>query len=144
MERLSKLLKLIGQKSLVRIEIPEADLIFEGELHVGSDSRLNPPHRLNVHDNKGNILLLHIDKDSLDIKHRLNDIPIFGDPVADHWVREIVEETELTVEEVITKVKYIQENGRGCLTSTNSTRVPLAHIAEDYGVKLIDGSWIQP
>ena len=69
---------------------------------------------------------------------------IMGDPVADHWMTEILLNTAMEIEQLLYRVDFIQRNGDGShLASTNSVRIPLASIARKYGAPLTDGSRIK-
>ena len=64
------------------------------------------------------------------------------DNIASYWVYEILQQTDMTFGELIYRVDFIKRNGHGkYLASTNSNRIALAHIADDYGAKLTDG-WL--
>jgi hypothetical protein len=69
---------------------------------------------------------------------------IQGDPVAAHWMTEILLNSDLEANELLLQVAFIQRNGYGKhLAATNSVRIPLARIAEVNGVPLTDGSKIK-
>lgn len=62
---------------------------------------------------------------------------VIGDPVADYWIYQIQQQTNLTIREILEKAEYIQKHGHGkYLVRTNNERVSLSHVAEDYDIKL--------
>jgi len=71
------------------------------------------------------------------IEPALPHVKITDDSITNNWILEIANQTELTIKEILNKVTHIQKHGHGkFLTRTTSDRVPLARIAEDYGVNL--------
>ncbi len=64
-EGVDALRALVGSTTKVSINFEDLNLCLFSSLFVGSDSQLNPIHRLNVHDSKGNTLLLQLDKSRL-------------------------------------------------------------------------------
>ena len=67
------------------------------------------------------------------------------DPVAMHWLNEILLNSEQQLVDVLRKVSDIQLHGDpdGALTATNSVRIPLATIARKHNIPLTDGSRIK-
>jgi len=70
-------------------------------------------------------------------------LDINKDNIASYWAYEILQQTDMTFGELIYRVDFIKRNGHGkYLASTNSNRIALAHVADDYGAKLTDGWFI--
>ncbi len=68
MKEMEILRSLIGTETKVSIVFEEVGITLSDNLYVGSDSRLKPIHRLNVHDRKGNTLLIQLDNDRLSVQ----------------------------------------------------------------------------
>ncbi len=65
---------------------------------------------------------------------------VTGDYIADYWISEIQQQSELTIEKILKKIYHIQRNA---LESATNYRRPLVYIAEDHDVQLTDGSEIR-